>query len=57
MKAVLFAFVAFAAVSFVSCGNSTSGPSKNDSTVVDTLDSVNIDSIDSIVADSTVCPD
>ena len=47
----------FVAVSFMSCGNKTTGSSAvsdSDSVVVDTLDTV---AVDSAAVDSTVCPD
>lgn len=47
MKKLLFVMVAFAAISFASCGSKT----VNDSTVVTDSDSVSADS-DSIVTDS-----
>ena len=51
MKKLLFVMVAFAAISFASCGSKTANDSVNDSTVVTDSDSVSTDS-DSIVTDS-----
>ena len=48
MKKLLFVMVAFAAISFASCGSKTTNDSVNDSTVVTDSDSVS----DSIVTDS-----
>lgn len=50
MKKLLFVMVAFAAISFASCGSKTTNGSVNDSTATDS-DSVATDS-DSIVTDS-----
>ena len=45
MKKLVFMFVAIAAITMASCGDSTSNTASNDTTVVDTVDSVNADSI------------
>lgn len=50
MKKLLFVMVAFAAISFTSCGSKTENDSVNDSTITDS-DSVSAVS-DSIVTDS-----
>ena len=55
MKKLVFMFVAFVAMSFAACGNKTAATVENDSTAVDSVDSIAvIDSIaiDSVAADS-----
>ena len=46
-------FVAFVAMSFAACGGNTASTATNDSTAVDTIDTVAVDSIatDSVVAE------
>lgn len=64
MKKLVFMFVAFAAISFASCGNKTNDPAAAtdsiDTMAVDTLaaDSVVADSLaaDSVAADTTAAP-
>ena len=64
MKKLVFMFVAFAAISFASCGNKTNDAAAAtdsiDTMVVDTLaaDSVVADSLaaDSVAADTTAAP-
>lgn len=45
MKKLVFMFVAFVAMSFAACGGSTASTVENDSTAVDSIDSVVVDSI------------
>lgn len=55
MKKLVLAFVAVAAISFASCGNTQKPTQKADSTNVEKIDSVNSDSVqqgDSINGDS-----
>ena len=52
MKKLLFVMVAFAAISFASCGSKTANDSVNDSTVVTDSDSVSADSAAEFAADS-----
>ena len=55
MKKLVFMFVAFVAMSFAACGNKTAATVENDSTAVDSVDSIAVvDSIaiDSVTADS-----
>ncbi len=57
MKKLAFMFVAFAAISFASCGNKTQQAevaADSDSGVVD---SVAIETVDSVAADSVVATD
>lgn len=61
MKKLVFMFVAFAAISFASCGSKTETPANNDSTTVSDSDSCctsDSDSVkaccDSMQADTTV---
>lgn len=57
MKKIIFAFVAFAAISMTSCGNKTTNDSSNDSDSVVMADSLcNSDSasVDTVHADSVV---
>lgn len=48
MKKLIFIFVAFVAVSFMSCGNKTTAVASNDSTTIDSVDTA----VDSTVIDS-----
>lgn len=51
MKKLVFMFVAFVAMSFAACGgNTASTVEENDSTVVDSIDSIAV--VDSIAIDS-----
>lgn len=51
MKKLVFMFVAFAAISFASCGSKTETPANTDSVAVDSMDSV---ATDSVATDSVV---
>ena len=48
MKKLIFIFVAFVAVSFMSCGNKTASVASTDSTAIDSMDTTT----DSVVVDS-----
>ena len=50
MKKLVFMFVAFVAMSFAACGNKAAATVENDSTVVDSIDSITV--VDSIAIDS-----
>ena len=55
MKKIIFAFVAFAALSMSSCGNKTVFSNDSDSITIDSVvDSVSVDSVhtDSVAVDS-----
>ena len=52
MKKIVFLFAAFVAMSFAACGGSVENTTSNDSTAVDSIDSIEV--VDSVVADSVV---
>ena len=54
MKKLVFMFVAFAAISFASCGSKTETPANTDSVAVDSMDSVATDSVVPYTAADTI---
>lgn len=53
MKKLVFMFVAFAAISFASCGSKTEAPATNDTVPADTADTTVVaDSVDTVAVDS-----
>lgn len=56
MKKIMFFVMALVAVSFISCDGLANKTAENDSTLVDSIDTVQVDSInaDSVVVDSVV---
>lgn len=56
MKKIMFFVMALVAVSFISCDGFASKTAENDSTLVDSIDTVQVDSmaVDSVVVDSVV---